>query len=367
MKVTKNITIDLNDPRRHVVHLMENGNQREIVLTVLKDGMPFDVSEDIGAATLVKGVQYIRADGVSDYYETTSLNETAVSAVDNTTNQWTVLIDEYVTGVPGFAEIFVKFSLASGAVLYSFPITLDVVRTSAEPIEPGEPIHNSAAFLLKSQQATKTSAMTQRVGVDAIGRLWVPPGEGGGGSGGLQRTTITITQSGTTYSSDTPYSDIADAIENGDVVEAATPDGIARYEGIDGNNYIFSVNKDISDRVYIIRYGISTSNTVGRTAYAVDNSAIPQITTATITDSTYTILPVADFQYIFSNPVISLTISSSYAATGDWSIEFDAPTNVAPSVTIPSSLKTIPASPTFSANKHYEINCHNGYAVVAEW
>lgn len=366
MNVTKNITIDLNNPRRHVVHLGQGDNTRQILLTLLKDGLPYDVADDAGGATINKFVKYIKANGVDGSYDTTSTGVTAVVA-GAASNEWTVTLDEHATDYPGFAEIFVVFATGSGKILHSFPVTVDVVATGSGSTDPGQPYYNNAAFVMVANQATKTSAMTQRVGIDAVGRLWVPPGEGGGGSGGLQRTTITITQSGTSYSSDTPYSDITDAIENGDVVEANTPDGIARYEGMDGNNYIFSVNKDISDRVYIVRYGIGSSNTVGRTAYAVDNSAIPQITTATITDSTYTILPVADFQYICSNPMISLTISSSYATSGDWSIEFDAPTNVAPSVTIPSGLKTIPASPTFSANKHYEINCHNGYAVVAEW
>lgn len=176
MKVTKNITIDLNNPRRHVVHLMESGNQREIVLTLLKDGMPFDVSEGIGTATLVKGVGYIKANGVPGYYDWTSTDVAAVEAVTGSTNKWTVRLDEHATDVPGFAQIFVKFSLASGETLYSFPITLDVIRTSGGTTDPDKPYYHSTSFLLAGAQAAKTPAMTFPVGVDEDGKLWAEGG-----------------------------------------------------------------------------------------------------------------------------------------------------------------------------------------------
>ena len=173
MKVTKNITIDLNNPRRHVVHLMESGNQREIVLTLLKDGMPFDVSEGIGTATLVKGVGYIKANGVPGYYDWTSTDLVAVEAVTGSTNKWTVRLDEHATDVPGFAQIFVKFSLASGETLYSFPIVLDVIKTSGGTTDPDSPWYHSSSFILVGAQASKTDDMTSPVGIDADGKLWI--------------------------------------------------------------------------------------------------------------------------------------------------------------------------------------------------
>lgn len=172
MKVTKNITIDLNSPRRQVVHLMEGDNQREITLTLLKDGMPFDVSENIGTATLVKGVGYIKANGVGGYYDWTSTDEAAVALVTNTTNKWTVRLDEHATDVPGFARIFVKFSLASGETLYAFPITLDVIQTSGGSTDPDQPYYHSSSFILAGAQAARTASMTAPVGVDSYGKLW---------------------------------------------------------------------------------------------------------------------------------------------------------------------------------------------------
>lgn len=176
MKVTKNITIDLNNPRKNVVHLGQGDNQRQIILTLLKDGMPFDVSEGIGTATLVAGVHYIKANGVGGYYDWTSTDEAAVVLVTGTTNVWNVRIDEHATDVPGFAQIFVKFSLASGETLYSFPITLDVIRTSGGTTDPDKPYYHSSSFLLAGAQAEKTSTMLWPVGVDGNGKLWAEGG-----------------------------------------------------------------------------------------------------------------------------------------------------------------------------------------------
>ena len=365
MYVTKNITIDLNRPRTNMVHLGQGDNTRQILLTLLKDGLPYDVTDDAGTATLSMYVKYIKANGVTGSYDWTSLDTAAVVSTA-TDNVWLVNIDEHATDVPGFAQIFVCFSLPDGATLHSFPITLEVGDISSGETDPGEGYYANSSFVLVAQQAAKTSAMTQRVGIDAIGRLWVPPGGGGGGSG-IEKITATITLSGTTYSSDTTYSELSDAISDGNIIEADTPDGLAHYDGLDGTNHIFTVHAEIGDAMRVVRYYITTADAISRIQFNVDNDLIPHTTIITVSDSTYSVAPFANSQYVFSNPMISLEITSGYATSGDWSIEFDSPTNVAPSVTLPSALKTIPASPTFSANHHYEINCHNGHAVVAEW
>lgn len=176
MKATKNITIDLNRPARNVVHLGQGDNQRQIILTLLKDGVPFDVSEGIGTATLVAGVHYIKANGVGGYYDWTSTDVAAVVLATGTTNVWNVLIDEHATDVPGFAEIFVTFSLGSGETLHSFPITLDVGRVTSEGTDPDRPYYHSTSFLLAGAQDAKTPAMSFPVGVDGDGKLWAEGG-----------------------------------------------------------------------------------------------------------------------------------------------------------------------------------------------
>lgn len=70
--------------------------------------------------------------------------------------------------------------------------------------------------LLAEDQATKTAAMTQPVGVDANGKLWTTP-RGSSGSGLI---VVGINYSGGTYSTDTSSSDIYSAWAAGYVVKA---------------------------------------------------------------------------------------------------------------------------------------------------
>lgn len=158
------------------MHLSQGDNQRQIILTLLKDGTPFDVSENIGTATLVMGVKYLKSNGVGGYYDWTSTDEAAVVLMTGTTNQYSVLIDDHATDVAGFTEIFVTFSLGSGETLHTFPITLDVVQTGATSTDPDKPYYHSTSFLLAGAQAAKTPAMSFPVGVDGDGKLWAEGG-----------------------------------------------------------------------------------------------------------------------------------------------------------------------------------------------
>ena len=76
--------------------------------------------------------------------------------------------------------------------------------------------------LLAEDQATKTAAMTQPVGVDANGKLWTTPG----GSSGSGLIVVGINYSGGTYSTDTSSSDIYSAWAAGYVVKARDNLGI---------------------------------------------------------------------------------------------------------------------------------------------
>ena len=389
MNVSKKITIDLNNPRKNMVHLGQGDNTHDVHLVLLKDGVPFDPEGDV--ANISKSVKYIASDGSGDE------NTGGVTLVSGTTNEYTVKLNHGETRVPGFTEVFVVFS-KNGNVLHTFPITLDVIKTDPD-ISPAESAYGM--FLRKDAQAAKTSSMTERAGIDDNGTIWFSPGGGGGlpelhigdlgkvlsavdsgeddpewGLAFVAEVTATITQSGSTYSVPVgTFTTLSNAISNERYVAVFAPEGKAQFAGVEGTALTFVLFQDIGDVMTAVEYKISTSNSVTRTAWPIDNTAITPtsigaavaVTVTTITDSSYQLTPVANQAYVFSNPVLSLEVTSSYAATGDWSIEFDAPTNVGPSVTLPSALKTIPASPTFSANHHYEINCHNGYAVIAEW
>lgn len=389
MNVTKTITIDLNRPKKNMVHLEQNDNTHIIHLVLLCDSVPF--APESGLTGVTKSVKYIASDGSGDE------NTGGVTIVSGKTNEYNVALNHGETAVPGFTEVFVVFS-KNGNILHTFPITLDVIKTDPD-ISPSESAYGM--FLRKDAQTAKTSSMTERAGIDDNGTIWFSPGGGGGlpelhigdlgkvlsavdsgeddpewGLAFVAEVTATITQSGSTYSVPAgTFTTLSNAVAAERPIAVYAPEGVARFSGVEGTALTFMLENDVGDVMTAVKYLIATNNSVTRTAWPVDNTAISPasigaavaVTVTTITDSSYQLIPVANQAYVFSNPVLALEVTSGFAATGDWSIEFDAPTNVAPSVTLPSALKTIPASPTFSANHHYEINCHNGYAVIAEW
>ena len=174
MKPIKTVTIDLNRPQRNVVQMVQGDTSRRVLVNLLLNGNPYDVSTDYDG-TIVKGVQYIKANGIGGYYEETTTGDDAVTAGTNA-NQWIIAIDNHATDVPGFAECFVKFSTEDGYVLHSFPITLYVDQSAASGgTDPNEPYYQSASFLIAGNQAEKTSDMTSPVGVDENGKMWVAP------------------------------------------------------------------------------------------------------------------------------------------------------------------------------------------------
>ena len=183
MKVSQTITIDLLKPRKHTVHVMQDGNQRELVVMLLEGDIPYDVTADAGSVeTVVMSVRYILPNGYSDEYAVTDSGENAVEQDSTITNQYTVRIDGVATSMHGFADLIVKFSTEDGKVLYSFPITLDVIRSEGEDVDPdGQPASRSR-YVRADLQTPATSEMTQPVGYDAeTGQLVTAPSGGGGG------------------------------------------------------------------------------------------------------------------------------------------------------------------------------------------
>lgn len=128
--------------------------------------------------------------------------------------------------------------------------------------------------LQPAAQATKTAAMTQAIGIDSNGKLWTKPGESGGG--GAEILTVTISESGGSYSSDTYNADIQDAIDDDAVVQAVTPDGMAYYGKAETNSSVFFCLKSVNDSAYLIEYIIGT-NSVNRAQYSIDNSSLAAV------------------------------------------------------------------------------------------
>lgn len=180
MNVAKTITIDLNRPRKEVVHLGQGDSfTRWIELTLLCDGIPYDPTADLDAlgiqdgsdADIIKTVKYIKANGVPGEYEKIPENGTtpAVALMDGETNVYVVRLDEHATDVPGFAEIFVTFYVEDSDenihVLHTFPITLDVVQNTTNATDPGSPYYNIHSFYVKPVGGIPASDLAP----DAIG------------------------------------------------------------------------------------------------------------------------------------------------------------------------------------------------------
>lgn len=191
---------------------------------------------------------------------------------------------------------------------------------------------------------------------------------------------FTITQSGTSYTVPLgTYTMLVQAISDNRLVEAVTPYGIARYCGDQGTSeshvFVFDVAEDTNDVIYSHRFVILSTNVVSYIMFNIDNSLVTResigaeaaVIHHTITGAQPEITPVAGHAY-HCGEVASIQITASFASTGDWMVEFDTPQNVGCAVDLPSALKLATGAPsTFARAKHYEINTHNGYAVIGEF
>ena len=94
---------------------------------------------------------------------------------------------------------------------------------------------------------------------------------------------------------------------------------------------------------------------------SLDVSAIP--TVETVTGTTASIEAAANTIYECGE-LTSLTITS-FPATGEFTIKFDS--GATPTTFTEPTGMIMPDNFSIEANKHYEINVSNGYAVEADW
>lgn len=126
-----------------------------------------------------------------------------------------------------------------------------------------ESLEKADGALQKSGIEPKTSAMTQKVGVDGSGGLWTKPGEGGGtGTDEIFWITITGTQSG--YSMDCTWADIASAISDGMLIAGKYGDRRFWWNGdpTDDGLQLVSVDIGSSSKVYADAFTISSGGTI---------------------------------------------------------------------------------------------------------
>lgn len=390
MYVAKKITIDLNRPRKEVVHLGQGDSfTRWIELTLLCDGVPYDPTADLSAlgiqdgsdADIIKTVKYIKANGISGEYENIPEDGTtpAVALMDGETNVYIVRLDEHATDVPGFAEVFVTFYVEDSDgnmhVLHSFPVTLDVVQILTGDTDPGQPYYNGTPFLLKSKQATKTVAMTQSVGVDSNGKLWTTPG-----GSGSNRLVVTLNSSGVP---DVSSGDIYSAWQAGYIITLRSSIGIEYdLQHCDAQKATFSTTINGATAVIVDGYNIegSTATHYVLNGYVKPQGGIPETdmtvavqaalaaavpTVVTLTGSTPVIAEAQDNTIYEAGELTSLTIQS--VATGaSFIVRFSSPAGTATVLTMPSGVY-MPSGFSVEPYGRCEINVDGNYALAAFW
>lgn len=232
-------------------------------------------------------------------------------------------------------------------------------------------------ILLAVNQATKTVAMTQPVGVDANGKLWTTPGGDGGGS---NRLVVSLNSSGVP---DASSSDIYSAWQAGYIITLRSSLGIEYdLQHCDAQKAIFSTTINGTTAVVVDGYDIegSTATHYVLNGYVKPQSGIPatDMTTAvqaalaaavptvvTLTGSTPVIAEAQDNTIYEAGELTSLTIQA--VATGaSFIVRFSSPAGTATVLTMPSSVY-MPSGFTVEPYGRCEINVAGGYALAAFW
>lgn len=127
MNVLQNVVIDMLNPRKTIIHVVQGDNARGVELTLLAGNAPFDVSSDLETGeTLNNYVEFRKPDGHGGTYDHTSLGVQAVTQKTGTTNVWVLAFDTECFSVPGWTQINVRFETNTGRVLQTFALCADV-------------------------------------------------------------------------------------------------------------------------------------------------------------------------------------------------------------------------------------------------
>ena len=128
MNVTQNVTIDMLNPRKNVIHVVQGDNARLIELTLLAGNNPYNVSDGLASGETLKGVVEYKniKNGYGDTYEETSLGVAAVTQKSGTTNVWIVALDGRCFFYGGWTQVNVKFEGSGGGLIRTFAIMADV-------------------------------------------------------------------------------------------------------------------------------------------------------------------------------------------------------------------------------------------------
>lgn len=135
LTIEQNVTIDVLNPRRNIIHVVQEDSTRVIRLTLLANNLPYNV-EATETETVLKFVEFRKPDGHGGMYDTTSTGETAVQLEDsNVPNVWLIALDGQCFTFPGWTQINIRFETESGRRIHTFPIFVDVSPTASSDTE----------------------------------------------------------------------------------------------------------------------------------------------------------------------------------------------------------------------------------------
>lgn len=139
MQTIQEIIIDLMNPRKNVIHVVQDDSVRHIRLILLHNNAPFDPTPPSGDTdTLHCFVEFRKPDGNGGIYDTTSLGETAVRLEDPDAahgNVFIVALDGQCFTCPGQTQINIRFEMESGKKIHTFSIIADVEPTASSDVE----------------------------------------------------------------------------------------------------------------------------------------------------------------------------------------------------------------------------------------
>ena len=269
MYLAHEIRIDLDSPRRNVVHLEQTDTVHTLAVNLYVNGVPFNPAQD-ATGNFAASVRYLKQNGVGGEYSKspTTSNTPAVTYDSYSNNRVFVKVDKVATDVPGFTELFVKFK-DGDEVLHVFPVTLEVGQVEGDDTSPDTPYFDT--FIRKDSQPAKTSGMTQSVGIDDNGRLWTTPGASGGG----ELFVVTLNSQGTPNKS---FSELYTAWSAGAVCKLRSSIGVEyELQSMGTTSALFSTTIDAGSSIQVDTYTLSGSTATHYTlsGYVKPSGGVP--------------------------------------------------------------------------------------------
>lgn len=181
-----------------------------------------------------------------------------------------------------------------------------------------------------------------------------------------EKLIVTVTESGGVYSADKTFVEIEEAKNAGKTIEVVDSNHVFQLAIIDSGDeqgYFYNVEPDQDDADKVIVHTlivnlddewVSAEQVYQCTPHAIVNLSSTSITIASAADNT-----------IYAYGELTALTVTAITNPGEFSITFTSGAT-ATVLTVPNSM-IMPDGFAVEANTRYEINCKDGYAVVAGW